>query len=354
MKYLIIVLSLLVTGCTTTNKVSEQQAINQFTVSQNYPGLIEFYKKKVIDDKNDWQAQQDLAQAYLSYGDLESADFYIQRVLSLAPSPSETAYFIKGQVLARNLDFNSALVKYKQAIDNGLNSAELYMQQGIALAQTKQYAMAIDSFNKARLRGYDDVSIKNNIAMVHIYQRDYQSAIDILLPLYEKDSSNETVNANLEISMLKQKKEKQGENSSLVTDTVSVDENADSFVVPSKSDVVSDEVEVTTISAEEFFTAQSVEQKPQTEPVKKSATKSKRTYHIQLGAYDTMAEALEKRNGLLSTQLPITIRPVELKNSETWYRLLSGNFASYRQAMSFAKQHQDVLNPHEYFIQVTR
>ncbi|PML01548.1 hypothetical protein BCT86_04515 [Vibrio breoganii] len=341
MKHLIILLSLILVGCSNTQQITDEQTVQQFTVSKNYAGLVDFYKQKVVDDRNDWQAQQDLADAYLKNGDLESADFYIQRVLDLSKKPTASAYFIKGQVLARNLDFTHSLVQYSKAIDMGLDSGDVYMQQGISFAQTKQYLKAVDSFNQARLRGYDDVVIKNNIAMVRIYEGDYQAAVDILLPLYEQDSSNELVNSNLKLSAMKLEESKQ-EVFPVVDDRIKVE----AFDNHESASLITKEVEVTEISAEEFFASQPV--------LKKSKRSTKRTYHLQLGSYDNMSEALEKRNELLSTDLPITIRPADLGESGTWFRLLSGEFSSYRQAKNYANQNQDTLKDYSYFIQVIR
>ncbi|GEA49593.1 hypothetical protein VIN01S_03970 [Vibrio inusitatus NBRC 102082] len=341
MKHLIVFLGLILVGCSSTQNITDEQTVQQLTISKNYVGLVDFYKQQVVEDRNDWRAQQHLAEAYLKNGDLESADFYIQRVIDLSKKPTASAYFIKGQVLARNLNFTSSLVQYHKAIDMGLDSGDVYMQQGISLAQTKQFSKAIDSFNQARLRGYDDVAIKNNIAMVRIYEGDFQGAVDILLPLYEQDSSNELVNSNLKLSAMKLD-EAQQEVYPVVDDPIKVE----TFDNQENVSLKTEEVEVTEISAEEFFASQSV--------LKESKRSTKRTYHLQLGSYDNMAEALEKRNELLSTNLPITILPSDLGESGTWYRLLSGEFKNYRQAKNFANQNQDTLKDHSYFIQVIR
>ncbi|MEZ9900412.1 SPOR domain-containing protein [Vibrio breoganii] len=341
MKYIIFFLGLFLVGCSSTQEITDKQTIQQLTISKNYAGLVDFYKQKVVENRNDWQAQQDLADAYLKNGDLESADFYIQRVIGLSNKPAADAYFIKGQVYARNLDFTNSLVQYSKAIDMGLDSGDVYMQQGISLAQTKQYSNAIDSFNQARLRGYGDVAIKNNIAMVRIYEGDFQAAVDILLPLYEQDSSNELVNSNLKLSAMKLD-ESQQEVYPVVDDPIKVE----TFDDQENASLKTEEVEVIEISAEAFFASQPV--------LKESKRSSERTYHLQLGSYDNMPEALEKRNELLSTDLPITIRPADLGESGTWFRLLSGEFSSYRQAKNYVSQNQDTLKDHSYFIQVIR
>ncbi|CAM2793538.1 SPOR domain-containing protein [Vibrio rarus] len=357
MRNVIFVLVLLITGCANQVSQTEQQLVSQLTVSKNYSGLIELYKSKVVDNDKDWLSQQLLAEAYLANEDVESADFYIQRVLTLSPKPTADAHLIKGKILAKNFNYKEAIEQYSHAMVLGLNSADLYMSRGIALAQAKHYETAIDSFNLARLRGFDEVSVKNNIAMVHIYQGDFQSAVDILLPIYEQDSSNSKVNANLKLSVMKL----EGEESLEVQDESGAEvlvlndpakESVGSELTVNKEtqlvpDILDTQVEVTPISAEAFFKADAPLNAQKNEP-------QPRSYHLQLGAYDNMPEALEKRNALLTAQLPITIRPADLGSSGTWYRLLTGDFTSYRQAQLFAKKNKQLLAEHEYFIQVIK
>lgn len=336
MKYVAIILAVLLSGCASTGP-DEQKTVEQLTVSKNYAGLVEVYKAKVIEDDQDWEAQQKLAEAYLKNGDVESADFYVQRVIDLSRNPSGSAYFLKGKIEAKNFDFEGALDQYAQALALGLNDAELYMQRGIALAQTKKYETAIDSFNLARLRGFDETAVKNNIAMVYIYQGDFQSAVDILLPVYEQDTTNSKVSSNLKLSLMKLEAIEASDSEAL---TVSKPVTQEPNLVAS-----SGEAEVSEITAEEFFKA---------EALKSKATTTERKYYIQLGAYDNMPEALEKRNELLDTRLPISIKPADLGKSGTWYRLLTGEFDSYRQARNFAVNNKDALASHDYFIQVIR
>ncbi|GAM69364.1 flp pilus assembly protein tadD [Vibrio sp. JCM 19236] len=337
MKYPVILLSLFLSGCAATSQ-DEQQTIEQLTVSKNYAGLVEVYKARVIDNDQDWEAQQKLAEAYLKNGDVESANFYVQRVIDLSDEPNGSAYFLKGKILAKNFDFEGALQQYSQALALGLNDAELYMQRGIALAQTKKYETALDSFNLARLRGFNETAVKNNIAMVYIYQGDFQSAVDILLPVYEQDTTNSKVSSNLKLSLMKLEA---AEDSHATPVEISPEQATTEVEVQGPVD----DAEVSAITAKEFFEAEAVNTK---------STPSERKYYIQLGAYDNMPEALEKRNELLDTRLPISIKPADLGKSGTWYRLLTGEFDTYRQARTFAINNKDALATHDYFIQVIR
>ncbi|GAM58824.1 flp pilus assembly protein tadD [Vibrio ishigakensis] len=333
MKKIILIVVLVLSGCASNSQNQEQQNIEQLTVSNNYSGLVDIYKTKVVENESDWDSQLKLSEAYLNNSDVESADFYISRVLELSPNPPAQAHLIKGKINAKNFLFDDAIEQYSKAIGLGLNSGELYMHRGIALAQTKKYETAIDSFNLARLRGYDETAVKNNIAMVHIYEGDFQAAVDILLPVYEQDTSNNKVSSNLKLSLMKLEGQEQND----------ITETTDSGLIEPEIENVAQIEEVSAVTAEEFFEAK--------EPINQLKNTG-RKYHIQLGAYDNMAEALEKRTELIDTELPIAIRPVDLGDSGTWYRLLVGDFNTYRQARNFARENNAVLENHDYFIQV--
>ncbi|MGR5299064.1 SPOR domain-containing protein [Vibrio mediterranei] len=363
MRNFLLIFSLLLFGCSTVSTASnlEKKTITQLSVSNNYQGLIAFYKKKVIVDKENWSAQQHLAEAYLDNGDLESAQFYIDRVLTLSQTPSATAHFIKGKVLAQQLDFKQALSQYQLAIKQGLDNCKLYVQQGIAMAQTQQYPLAIHSFNQARLRGCNDVTVKNNIAIVKMYQEKYKQAIDILLPLYEQDKSNELVYANLKLSAKKLKIQQSlpltsktplniknstnnRKTSLLLTNTIKYSKLDDKTTQLSSQNK---KIENHRSLGKAHNTSKNL-----TQNVKKKT--HKQHYYLQLGAYDNLPDALKNHDKLSDTQLPIRIQSVNLGKSGTWFRLLSGNFSTYKQAKNYIGKHQKVLQGHSYFIQVTQ
>ncbi len=324
-------------GCSSTESISDQNKVNQLTTTKNYKALIDIYKSKIVNDPSDWESQIRLSQAYLDYKDIESANFYIDRVLLLSGSNSGKAYFLKGEILSEQLNFESALEKYEMAKYYGYNNAKLYLKMGVANAQIRQYEEAIDLFNQARLRGYDDNTIKNNLAVVHLYQGEYQKSVNILQPVYEIDSTDKKIESNLKIalSLLDELNRNSDPNStSLVTGESDIDDSS-----------VND-IEYSEITAQEYFLSQ--------EKIENiSAEEENKKYYVQVGSYPTFEEALEKRQELVSTGLEVDIRQSKLNNSETWFRLLNGEFNSYRQAQGYALNKQE-LNGLEYFIQVIR
>ena len=62
---------------------------------------------------------------------------------------------------------------------------------------------AYQELNRARLRGYDDVVVKNNIAMIQMANGEYQQAIETLAPVLKEDPANKIVKANLAIALMK-------------------------------------------------------------------------------------------------------------------------------------------------------
>lgn len=66
-----------------------------------------------------------------------------------------------------------------------------------------QYEKAYQELNLARLRGYNDVVVKNNIAMIQMANGEYQRAIETLAPVLKEEPTNQIVKANLAIALMK-------------------------------------------------------------------------------------------------------------------------------------------------------
>lgn len=309
MKFWLLIGSLLLSGCASTGDYEEAEKIEQLQATNNYSGLVEYYKGKMLLEPGDWHVQLKLADAYFNNQDLESAEFYIDRILSGAPKPEADAYLLKGKIQSEKQQYQLALRQFTIAGKSGLESAELFLYKGIAYGQTRQYALAEKSFNQARIRGTNDAIVKNNIAMLHIYQGQYQQAVDILMPLYEQDSSNAKIRSNLKISLRQIELQHQAQN---------------------MTEAEPDEVSV-------------------------SGDKSTHErYHLQLGSYRLREEAEQKRDALKDLGLPLQIKQVDLGEQGTWFRLLSGDLEGYSVALAYAEQHSERLAGHTYFIQVSQ
>ncbi len=100
-------------------------------------------------------------------------------------------------------DTDSAVEAYLSSIKTGNESGQIHVLLGVSYAKLGKYEDAYQELNNARLRGYDDVAIKNNIAMIHMANGEYEQAIETLMPVLKDNPENKVVKANLAIALMK-------------------------------------------------------------------------------------------------------------------------------------------------------
>ncbi|MDF5393741.1 tetratricopeptide repeat protein, partial [Vibrio parahaemolyticus] len=91
----------------------------------------------------------------------------------------------------------------QRSIAMGNSSGEIQVLTGIAYSNLGEFSLAIRAFNQARLKGFNDVAIKNNLAVVYLAQQQYHDVIALLAPVYQENQSNEKVRSNLAIAFFK-------------------------------------------------------------------------------------------------------------------------------------------------------
>ncbi|HHB1593453.1 TPA: tetratricopeptide repeat protein [Vibrio campbellii] len=191
-------------GCQST---SSQQSQTQDDVTnmekvKNYDGLISHYKSMFEQGSQDPQVKEKLAWAYFHKGDIESANFYVQH-LQKEGVETPSLYQLAGQVLDAKNDTTSAISAYLSSIKSGNSSGQVHVLLAVSYTKAGQYDAAYQELNNARLRGYDDVVIKNNIAMIHMANGEYEQAIAMLTPVLKDNPANKVVKANLAIALIK-------------------------------------------------------------------------------------------------------------------------------------------------------
>ncbi|WP_339388966.1 tetratricopeptide repeat protein [Vibrio caribbeanicus] len=199
----VIALGLLV-GCQSTpsQERRDHDDVTRMERVKNYDGLIEHYKAKLEQRADDSIVEEKLAQAYFKKGDIESASFYVQH-LKKKGIDTPSLHQLEGQVFDANDDTENAISAYLASIQKGNNSAYIYILLGVSYAKIGQYDAAYEAMGNARLRGYDDLAVKNNIAMIHIANSEYDKAIKILVPVLKDHPSNLVVKSNLAIALIK-------------------------------------------------------------------------------------------------------------------------------------------------------
>ena len=200
---LVLALSGMLVGCETTSQLpSEQTIIAGMEKVKNYDGLIALYKSKLVGGADDDNAMEQLAYLYFEKGDVESSRFYTQYLVGKGVMNKELLQ-LKGQIEAESNRFDPAIAAYKESISNGNTSGKVRVLLGVAYSKSDQFTKAKEQFNLARLRGYDDIVIKNNLAVVYLAQQRFDLVIEMLVPVLKAHPTNQTVKANLAIALLK-------------------------------------------------------------------------------------------------------------------------------------------------------
>ncbi|MBV1843127.1 hypothetical protein [Photobacterium ganghwense] len=195
------VLLLTLTGCVSnasfdTNSAKETMLVN----TKNYPELISFYKSQ-LREKNTRDVREKLSQTYLDYGDAESALFTIEQLNDKSPT-------INSLLIQANSEFEqgyiiAALATTKRAYELEDDNAEVENLLGVIYASEGDITQARHYFNLARKHLYDDIKIKNNLAVLDIVEGQYEVAIKRLLPVYMNEKLDDQVQANLMMAMAK-------------------------------------------------------------------------------------------------------------------------------------------------------
>ncbi|WP_087023851.1 hypothetical protein [Thaumasiovibrio subtropicus] len=191
-------------GCNTTANHSEvdiekNEAILKTT---NDPqGLVDFYKAELAKQDGPRERYK-LAEAYLGIDDAESALFYMQPLIE-EERLSATGYYLYGRALAMQGEYLKARHAILEAIVREEAMAEAHNFLGVLDAEQGRFDDARSAFNQARALLFDDVTIKNNLAVLDIYQQDYESALNRLLPLWSNGLGDDRIRANMLLAMAK-------------------------------------------------------------------------------------------------------------------------------------------------------
>ncbi|CAK1846383.1 tight adherence protein D [Vibrio crassostreae] len=201
--FILLTLSVLA-GCQSAPSQQDLQLADVTSMEKvkNYDGLISYYKSQLEQGFEDPEVKEKLAWAYFHKGDIESADFYVQH-LQKEGVKNPNLYQLEGQVFDAKNDIESAIAAYVTSIEAGNRTGQIHVLLGVSYTKVGKYDEAQQELNQARLRGYDDVVVKNNIAMIQMANGEYQQAIQTLAPVLKEDPANKTVKANLAIALMK-------------------------------------------------------------------------------------------------------------------------------------------------------
>lgn len=207
---LVMILLMSGTACTTgsfhydgksnIDKRKEAEKERVLIKSKNYERLITINRDELKKKENP-ETRFKLAEYYFLANDYNASLHYLK--YSLEKNPSARVYLLQSKNLAAQKNNNGALKFVNMAISNEPRNAEALNLRGIILAETGNLSGALGSFEQARNAFYPEEKVVNNIALVHIAERKYTQAVQMLLPLYLRGDRDEIMIHNLIFALAK-------------------------------------------------------------------------------------------------------------------------------------------------------
>ncbi|WP_147199580.1 tight adherance operon protein [Pantoea sp. MBD-2R] len=168
--------------------------------TKNYQSLIDLNRRS-LQKKENPEVRLRLAEyAYLA-GNYDASLHYL--VVSLKNNPSARVYLLQSKNLVAQqkydnaLNFVNLLLQKEPANGEGLNL------RGIIQAQRGELPGALHAFEQARNAFYSEEKVVNNIALIHIADRRYSQAIELLLPVYLRGYRDNHLTHNLVFALVK-------------------------------------------------------------------------------------------------------------------------------------------------------
>ncbi|UPR51586.1 tetratricopeptide repeat protein [Vibrio cyclitrophicus] len=204
-KVIVLLISLALIGCASnpSQPTSDGYAdIESLKKIGNYEGLVDAYKRELVQAPNDINVMQSLALAYFELGDVESARFYADYLMNQGVVNKDLLQ-LRGEIYHHDGLDNLAVDSFRKSVEIGNESSDVQMMMGISYCMLGRYPHAENAFNRARMKGYDDIAVKNNLAMVKFAENKYSDVVKILSPVYNRNPANKKVRANLAIAFIK-------------------------------------------------------------------------------------------------------------------------------------------------------
>lgn len=162
--YFIFLSALLLIGCV-SQPLPDKNEANLIT-AKNYQGLTEYYKSQLKISPHDKSLMAKLTGAYFKANDLESARFYTQHLLASGYNSADFLY-LAGNIYMASEQFPESIKAFELAKNKGYVKSDLNISLGILYSNLSAFEKAQDQFNQARLKGHNDIAVKNNLAVIH-------------------------------------------------------------------------------------------------------------------------------------------------------------------------------------------
>lgn len=172
--------------------------------SHDYQGLAEFYKGN-LKKKDTLEMRLKLAKNYLTMHDADSAVFYLQPLAERGTSNSSELYFVLAKAYYESHDNINAAHNAQRAIELDSQNGAAFNLLGIIYSSQMEIEKSRQYFTQARAVYFDDIKVKNNLAMLNIMQGKYNQALQQLVSLYRLEPEDKVIKTNLLLVLAKRK-----------------------------------------------------------------------------------------------------------------------------------------------------
>ena len=203
----VIALAFVLQGCVTSggavysNNAPTSEAL--LIAAENHAGLIDFYREQLENTPTTQESDElrlKLSETYLNMGDPDSTLFYLQP-LTEAGRANAGVLLLKSRALLAMKKYESSMETAQNALAMDDGNPNIHNQLGLIYAQAGDYNRARWHFNQARVHWLDDVTVKNNLAMMDILEGKYPTAVARLMPVYLAGQADDKVIANLVVAL---------------------------------------------------------------------------------------------------------------------------------------------------------
>ncbi|MFA0412212.1 tetratricopeptide repeat protein [Vibrio renipiscarius] len=186
---------------TTITELNAETQEKVLQAANNPTGLIEFYKDQLKVNEST-VFRQKLALTYLANFDPESALFTIQPLLNKHDTTVESD-IVASKAHMDMGSYPQAEALLLETFKKEQKSGEVANLLGIIYAEQGQLDKARAMFESARRQFYDDVKVKNNLALLDMLEGDHRSALQRLAVILPEEQVDAQLRANLMLIMAK-------------------------------------------------------------------------------------------------------------------------------------------------------
>lgn len=158
--------------------------------NEDYNGAIDLFSKIIAKDSTIYEVYQSRSFCYFKSGKYKKAITDYQKAYSLNKNPQLN--FNIGICKVNIGDFEGALENFNAFEKTNSDDKNLWLQKALCLNELKQYPMAIEYFEKAKIAFPDSIKILKKLGLCHFQLSQYYGVIETLEPYLDSIKNDQT------------------------------------------------------------------------------------------------------------------------------------------------------------------